>query len=117
MSSHVRHIWKSTKLVEKFSSSLDILDEMRPIRCVEYGNEMKITPFIGAQVDICEAVGFCIPEGCRSLSSSSKQGPQKKRGRPPKNKSQEDSSLVSPPDEGPKGKLGSPPNNKSKHDS
>jgi hypothetical protein len=80
MSSHVRHIWKSTKLVKKFSSSLDILDEMRSIRCVEYGNEMKITPFIGAQVDICEAFGFCIPEGCRSLSSSSKQGPPKKAG-------------------------------------
>jgi hypothetical protein len=117
MSSYVRQIWKSTKLKEKFSSSLDILDEMRSIRCVEYGNEMKITPFTGAQVDICEEFGFSILEGSCSLNSSSNQRPKGNRGRPPKNKLQEDSSLASPPDERPIRNRGRPPKNKLQEDS
>jgi hypothetical protein len=32
LSSYVRHVWKSTELYELFNSSLEILDEMRPIR-------------------------------------------------------------------------------------
>jgi hypothetical protein len=65
LSSYVRHIWKSTRLFDLFSSSLDILDEMRPIRLIEHTNRAKvITPFVGAQVDICEVFGFKIPEGC-----------------------------------------------------
>jgi len=48
-----------------FKSSLEILDEMRPIRLIEYTNRTKkITPFIGAQVDICYAFGFDIPKEC-----------------------------------------------------
>jgi transposase len=35
LSSYVRHIWKTTKLHELFSSSLDVVDEMRPIRLIE----------------------------------------------------------------------------------
>ncbi|MDR2855527.1 MAG: hypothetical protein LBV40_05165 [Methanomicrobiales archaeon] len=64
LSSYVRHIWKNTILSDSFSTSLDILDEMRPIRLIEHTNRAKvITPFVGAQVDICEAFGFKIPEG------------------------------------------------------
>jgi transposase len=65
LSSYIRYIWKSTKLHDEFSSSLGIVDEMRPIRCVEHRNRSKvITPFVGAQVDICEAFNFEIPKGC-----------------------------------------------------
>ena len=84
LSSYVRHIWKSTRLHELFQSSSDILDEMRPIRMIEHTNRAKlITPFIGAQVDICEAFGFDIPEGC-APTYTSRQKSERKRGRPPK---------------------------------
>ena len=84
LSSYVRHIWKSTKLSELFPTSLDILDEMRPIRMVEHtGRAKMITPFVGAQTDICEAFGFAIPKGCEPIYTS-RQKPKRKRGRPPK---------------------------------
>ena len=84
LSSYVRHIWKSTKLRDLFHSSLDVVDEMRPIRLIEHTNRAKsITPFVGAQVDICEAFGFDIPEGC-APAYVSRQKPPRKRGRPPK---------------------------------
>ena len=84
LSSYVRHIWKSTRLNEIFSSSLDIVDEMRPIRLIENtcdGN--VITPFIGKQVDICKAFDFNIPDGC-SPKYPALHNPKRKRGRPPK---------------------------------
>jgi len=84
LSSYVRHIWKSTRLYDLFSSSLEILDEMRPIRLIEHTNRAKvITPFVGAQIDICEAFGFEIPEGC-SPAYISRQKPKRQRGRPPR---------------------------------
>jgi transposase len=83
LSSFVRYTWKSTRLYELFSSSLEILDEMRPIRLIEHKNRAKvITPFVGAQVDICEAFDFDIPEGCAPVYKS-RQKPKSKRGRPP----------------------------------
>jgi hypothetical protein len=86
LSSWVRYIWGSTRLRELFSSSLEILDEMRPIRLIEHTNRAKaITPFVSAQVDICEEFGFKIPEGCAPTYISKKQ-PKRKRGRPPKPK-------------------------------
>jgi len=86
LSSWVRYIWKSTRLHELFSSSLEILDEMRPIRLIEHTNRSKaITPFVGAQVDICEEFNVEIPEGCAPTYVSRKQ-PKRKRGRPPKPK-------------------------------
>jgi hypothetical protein len=84
LSSYVRHIWKSTKLHDMLSSSLEILDEMRPIRCIEHTNRAKmITPFVGMQVDICDAFGFEIPKGC-APTYASRQKPVRKRGRPSK---------------------------------
>jgi len=71
LSSWVRHVWNSTRLYELFSSSLEILDAMRPIRLIEHTNRAKvITPFVGKQVDICEAFGFDIPDGCAPAYTS-----------------------------------------------
>jgi hypothetical protein len=82
LSSYVRHIWKSTRLHELFHSSLDILDEMRPIRLIEHINKAKVvTPFIGAQVDICETFGLNMQDGC-APTYVSRQKPIRKRGRP-----------------------------------
>ena len=82
LSSYVRHVWKSTGLKDRFSSSLEVLDEMRPIRCIEHTGKAKfITPFIGAQVDICKAFGFDIPPEC-APGYVSKQKHPKRRGRP-----------------------------------
>jgi hypothetical protein len=84
LSSWVRYIWKTTRLNKLFSSSLEILDEMRPIRLIEHTNRAKvITPFVGKQVDICEAFSVAIPEGCAPVYTS-RQNPKSKRGRPPK---------------------------------
>ena len=83
LGSYVRHIWK-TKLKDKFSSSLEILDEMRCIRCIEHpGHARKITPFVGAQLQICEAFGFEPPKGCDKVYTSIRKQ-EKKRGRPRK---------------------------------
>ena len=89
LSSWVRHIWKSTRLYDLFSSSLEILDEMRPIRLIEHTNRAKvITPFVGKQVDIAEVFGFAIPDGCEPAYTS-RQKPPRKRGRPPKPKTEQ----------------------------
>lgn len=82
ISSYVRHIWKTTGLKKQFASTQDILDEMRSIRCIEHNGRAKfITPFVGAQKDICKAFGFDIPEGCGTEYKSRKVSP-KRRGRP-----------------------------------
>ena len=86
ISSYVRHIWKTTGLKKQFASTQDILDEMRSIRCIEHNGRAKfITPFVGAQKDICKAFGFDIPEGCGTEYKSKKVSP-KRRGRPAKAK-------------------------------
>ena len=91
LSSYVRNVWKTTNLHELFSSSLEILDEMRPIRMIEHTNKAKaITPFVGAQVDICKAFGFSIPDGC-APAYTSRHKPVRKRGRPPKKTVERDS--------------------------
>jgi transposase len=84
LGSHVRHVWGSTKLRELFPSALEMVDEMSTIRCIEHTNRAgMITPFVGKQVDVCEAFGFAIPEGC-APTCASRQMPKRKRGRPPK---------------------------------
>lgn len=83
LSSYNRYIWKSTELKQKLPSSLDVLHEMRPIRCIEHpSHPFALTPFIGLQVNICEAFNFEIPEDC--APTSCQQRPKGKRGRPPK---------------------------------
>ena len=43
LSSYVRHIWKTTALKDAFSSSLEVLDEMRSIRCIEHRGKAKVS--------------------------------------------------------------------------
>jgi transposase len=84
LASHVRHVWKSTKLHDIFSSSLAIIDEMRSIRYIEHANSTPmLTPFVGTQLEICQEFGFEIPDGCAPAYTSRKKL-KRKRGRPPK---------------------------------
>ena len=84
MTSYLRHVWKMTALKKQFPSSLDILDEMRSVRCIEHkGHAKKITPFVGEQLDICKAFGFEVQKGCEPGYKSIKVG--RKRGRPRNN--------------------------------
>jgi hypothetical protein len=79
----MRHIWKSTRLRELFPSALDILDEMRPIRMAEHTNRARfITPFVGAQVDICEEFGFDISEDCEPAYTPKQKPKQSGDARP-----------------------------------
>ena len=72
------------ELTKAFPSMASILEEMQTIRCIEHDGHRKfITPFVGAQVDICDAFGFEIPEGCRPTYTSRKST-KGKRGRPAK---------------------------------
>lgn len=76
---------RGTKLSEHFHSVADVLNEMRPIRCIEHPNtKAYLTPFVGKQVEICEAFGFDIPEGCAPEYVVRKTN-KGKRGRPRKN--------------------------------
>ena len=85
LGSYLRWVWRSTCLRERFCSSLEVLDEMRSIRCIEYVGEEGgfVTPFVGVQLDVCEAFGFTVPEGC-SPDYVSRQKCVKRRGRPRK---------------------------------
>jgi hypothetical protein len=90
LGSHVRHVWSTTDLRKIFSSSLDVLDEMHCIRCIEHTNRAKvITPFVGAQVAICEAFGIPIPDGCAPANPCQPK-PRKRRGRPCTRKAKSD---------------------------
>ena len=86
MSSYLKYIWKSTELKKSFCSSLEILDEMRSIRIVEHkGKARHITPFVGRQLEICEAFGFPVPDNC-APKYKSRRVKAKGPGRPPKPK-------------------------------
>ena len=77
---------RKSKLEDQFDSIADVLGEMRPIRYIEHPNtEGFITPFVGKQVDICEAFEFEIPEGC-APEYVVRKTTKGKRGRPRKNK-------------------------------
>jgi transposase len=83
LSSRVTEVWKKL-LTKTCSTSLEVLDEMRSIKCIEHkGRAKRITPFVGDQLTICEAFGFEVPKGCAPGYVSKKIGP-KKRGRPRK---------------------------------
>lgn len=86
LASYVKHIWKSTTLKKHFCSFSEVLDEMRPIRCIEHkGHARHITPFVGKQIDIAKAFEFEIPDGCDAKYKSRKSR-EKKAGRPAKPK-------------------------------
>ena len=82
LGSYVRHIRKTTELKKMFCSYSEMLDEMRPIRCIEHkGHARRITPFVGKQLEICHQFGFPVPEGCDTKYKSKKVS-EKRRGRP-----------------------------------
>lgn len=83
LSSKVTEVWKGS-LTKTCTTSIEVLDEMRSIRCIERkGRAKQITPFVGDQLTICEAFGFEVPKGCAPGYESKKVGPRK-RGRPRK---------------------------------
>lgn len=56
---------EDASLHKQVSSTLEVLDEMRSVRCIEHTGRAKfITPFVGAQIDICNALDFTIPKEC-----------------------------------------------------
>jgi hypothetical protein len=78
VSSQVRSTWKQ-ELHTVFSSSLEMLDEMKPIRCIEHAGKAKhITAFFGRQRDICKAFGFTAPKGCELEYEIRKVEPKKR---------------------------------------
>lgn len=80
LSSHTRHIWRTTNLYNLFSSTLEVLDEMRSIRCIEHkGKERYITPFVADELSISEAFGFPVPEGCAPDSPRQSKSYRSKR--------------------------------------
>ena len=54
-SSQVKRVWEC-KLGKHFATSLDVVDEMRAIRCIE-NKGSGITPFVGARLDVSETFG------------------------------------------------------------
>lgn len=86
LGSYIKHTWKTTSLKKQFCSFSEVLDEMRPIRCIDHkGRARHITPFVGKQIDIAQAFGFDIPDGC-DVNYKSKKSREKKVGRPAKPK-------------------------------
>ena len=82
LASYVRHVWKTTELRNLFDSPLAVLDEMRCIRAIEEpGHHMTMTPFVGAQLKICEAFGIPVLEECKPGYESKRV---RQRGRPRK---------------------------------
>lgn len=72
-------------LRKKFGSTESVLEEMSTIRCIEHDGRAKfITPFVGAQVDICMEFGFDIPDGCAPIYTSKAKAAKPRRGRPAK---------------------------------
>ena len=90
LASYVRHAWEENEYLHKnIDSTESILAEMRSIRCIEHTGRIKfITPFVGAQVKICEAFDFQIPDGCAPVYVSKSKPTAKKRGRPAKPKTE-----------------------------
>ena len=77
---------RKAKLDREFRSLQSILDDMRPIGYIEHPNaKATITPFAGKQIEICEAFGFEIPEGC-APEYVARKTTKGMRGRPRKNK-------------------------------
>lgn len=68
--SHWRDNIKSDKaLHKKYPTEIDVLEEMRSIRYIKYeGDEGYITPFVGAQLELCRLFNIDIPEGCKPAS-------------------------------------------------
>ena len=76
--SRVRYVWK-TELKSQYSSTIDVLNEMKPIRFVEYPNgDTHITSFTSRQIDICKAFNINPPTECLSKYQSKNLDKSKK---------------------------------------
>ena len=82
LASYVRSkMAESTEMTKKYGSAEEMLAEMRTIRCIEHTGRTKfITPFVGAQLDICKLFGFTPPKGCEP-GYVSREVPPAKQGR------------------------------------
>ena len=82
LASYMKSVWEADETLRKaFDSTESVLAEMRTMRCIEHKGKMKlVTPFVGAQVDICKAFGFAIPEGCTPAYASQSVPATRKRG-------------------------------------
>ncbi len=83
LASHARNIWWSTDMKDIYRSSLEMIDELEPIRFSEYTDgRTHMTSFTTRQVQICNAFGFDVPEDCLP-STLRKAIERKKSGRKP----------------------------------
>ena len=85
--SPIKGTWSEKGLDRTFPTVMQMIDEMKSIRCVEHaGRAEYISPFVGKQLLVCQAFGLDVPDGCgpdepkRFDSTTGK----KRRGRPPK---------------------------------
>lgn len=89
LSSHARNIWWSTDMKDIYSSSLEMLDELEPIRFSEYTDgTTHMTSFTAKQVQICDAFGIeppmdCLPTSIRLMIERRRSG--RGPGRPKNN--------------------------------
>ena len=68
ISCYLRFQWRSSVNLRKyFKSTLDMMDAMKQIRCLEYPDQhmMKMTPFIGRQLTLCQELDLQVPKGCQ----------------------------------------------------
>lgn len=88
LTSHVRNVWWSTDMKDIYNSSLDMVDELEPIRFSEYTDgTVHMTSFTAKQVQICDAFGIeppldCLPVSIRNIVERKKAG--RRPGRPRK---------------------------------
>lgn len=82
--SHLRRLWREkikpdNKLRQKYPTEIDILEEMRSIRYIEYEEHKGyVTPFVGAQLELCRLFNIDIPKGCEPSSKAPKSESSKK---------------------------------------
>ena len=77
--SFLRNVWK-TLMINKYSSALEMIDEMESIRYSKYSNGKEhMTTFTMKQVEICRACGIEPPYNC--LPSTLKREIDRNKGR------------------------------------
>lgn len=67
--SRLNHTWGSSETLRKLFPTVDhLLTEMSRVHYVEHSHrDGIITPFIGKQLEVCQAFGFPVPEGCEPI--------------------------------------------------
>ena len=92
----LKEAW-STKLRGEYESTLEMIDDMEPIRFSEYTDgSVHMTTFTTKQVAVCEACGVeppseCLPSTIRKAYE--RKANPKKRGRKPKTEAQTEADL------------------------